>query len=322
MNLSSLGIGTSDVRSRFVLGCAPLGNLFTPVSDEDALQTLQAAWDAGVRAFDTAPHYGVGLSEERLGDFLRDKQRSEFVISTKVGRRLVDTSDDVSGVEGFFHTPSRMRVRDYSVEGVRRSLEESCERLGLDHVDIALIHDPDEFEDEALRYSYPALEALREEGAVRAIGLGMNQVAMLERFIRSTDIDCVLVAGRYSLLNNDADTDFFELCADRHVSVLVGGVFNSGVLANPTSEATYNYAPVHEQLLARVRAIDEVCLSYGVSLPVAALHYVLANRSVDAVVVGARNASEVRSDISYVDTSVPLALFDELRDRGLIEVAK
>ncbi len=320
MALTSLGIGGSDPLSRFVLGCGPFGNLFAPVSDDDVSAALQRAWDAGVRAFDTAPHYGVGLAEERLGAFLRGRQRSEFVVSTKVGRLLVDTDDDVSGVEGFYDTPRRRRIRDYSAPGVRRSIEESCERLGLDHVDIALIHDPDDYENEARQETYPALAALRDEGVVKAIGLGMNHVAILERFVRDTDIDCVLVAGRYSLLNDDAET-LFRLCDERDVAVLVGGVFKSGVLANPSPAATYDYHPVDAAVLERVAAINEVCARYDVTLPAAAMQYVLRRESVAAVVIGARTAEEVSSDLSYLRVSVPDALFDELRSRGLIEVA-
>lgn len=319
MTLTSLGIGTRQVESRFVLGCAPLGNLFAPVSEADALATLEAAWDAGTRAFDTAPHYGVGLSEERLGKFLRGRDRSEFVVSTKVGRLLVASDDEVSGVEGFYETPPRTRVLDYSARGVRRSIEESCERLGLECIDIALIHDPDNFEDAAFNEAYPALVELRERGVVKAIGVGMNQVPMVERFVRETDIDCALVAGRYSLLNDDIGPSFFELCEKRNVALLLAGVFNSGVLANPSPEATYNYQPVSASLLARVEAIRSACERFDVSLRVAAVQYALRAPSVAAVVVGARSADEVVDDIACLYASPPDALFQELRDLQLIE---
>ncbi len=316
--LTSLGIGTREPISRFVLGCGPFGNLFAPVSDDDVTAALETAWDAGVRVFDTAPHYGVGLAEERLGAFLRGRERYEFVVSTKVGRLLVDADEDVSGVEGFVDTPRRRRVRDYSARGVRRSIEESCQRLGIDSVDIALIHDPDDFEDVAMNEAYPALAELRGEGVVKAIGVGMNHAAMLERFVEQTDIDCVLVAGRYSLLNDDAEA-LFRRCDERDVAVLVGGVFNSGVLADPSPTSTFDYRPVDAAVLARVEAINDVCARHGVSLPAAAVQYVLRRPSVAAVVIGARNAEEVSNDLSYLDVSVPDALFEELRSRGLIE---
>ncbi len=317
---ASLGIGASGRHGRFVLGCAPLGNLFAPVSEDDAFSTLQAAWDAGIRAFDTAPHYGVGLSEERLGRFLAGRDRSEFVVSTKVGRRLVPFDGDVSGIEGFYDTPQRARVWDYSASGVRQSLEESCHRLGLDRVDVALIHDPDDVERVALQETYPALAELRDEGVVSAIGVGMNQVPMLERFVRETAIDCVLVAGRYSLLNDDVGASFFELCDERGVAILVGGVFNSGVLADPSAQSTYNYRPVEATLLARVRAIREVCARYDVSLAEAAMQYVVRTTSVAGVVIGVRSVDEMSKDIAWFHSSVPDELFDELHDRRLIEV--
>ncbi|MFZ1063227.1 MAG: aldo/keto reductase [Acidimicrobiales bacterium] len=311
-------MGTTDVLSRFILGCATIGNLSRPVSDDDAMAQLREAWNAGVRNFDTAPHYGVGLSEERLGRFLGGRDRSEFVLSTKVGRLLVPTDSREDGVEGFFSTPQRARVRDYSRDGVRRSIEESCERLGVDNVDIALIHDPDDFERDALTFAYPALVELRDEGTVKAIGLGMNQVPMLERFVAKTDIDCVLVAGQYSLLNAEAGRGFFQLCESRNVAVFVGGVFNSGILANP-SGGQYRYAPPIEEVANRVRAIDHVCQRYGVELAAAALHYVLRNPSVTAVVVGSRSARDVLENIGNLRAEVPEALYVDLIDSGLVD---
>lgn len=319
--ITSLGVGSGGVLSRFILGCATIGNLSHPMSDDDATEVLETAWNAGVRTFDTAPHYGVGLSEERLGRFLSGRDRSNFVVSTKVGRLLVPSDQDVDGVEGFFATPRRARIRDYSREGVRKSIEQSCERLQLEHVDIVLIHDPDDYEEVALDEAYPALVELRDEGVVRAIGLGMNQVPMLERFVAKTDIDCVLVAGRYSLLNSEADAGFFELCASRGVAVLAGGVFNSGVLANP-SAGQYGYAPPSEEVLHRVSEIESVCLRYDVSLAAVALDYVLRNPRVTAAVVGARSGGEVHENVTNLSVEVPDALFVELRDRGLTEVPR
>lgn len=313
------GLGrTGLVLTRLVLGCAPLGGLFAPVDEQDARRALEVAWEEGVRAFDTAPHYGVGLSEQRLGSFLADRQRAEVVVSTKVGRLLVDTDEDVEGAEGFFGTPRRTRVRDYSCSGVRRSIEQSCERLGLDRVDIALIHDPEDYAEIALAEAYPALHELRDEGVVGAIGLGMNQVELVQRFVEETELDCVLVAGRYSLLDATAGERLFPACRERNVAVIAGGVYNSGVLADPRPGATYDYLPAPPELLARVERIRAACERHGVPLARAAVHYVLAHPAVTAVVLGARSAREVHENAGHVRASVPAELFDELAAEGLV----
>ena len=187
-----------------VFGGAPIGGLYLPVRDDQAAAALEAAWAAGIRAFDTAPHYGAGLSEQRLGRFLAGRPRDEFVLSTKVGRRLVPATGDVEGAEGFYGTPKLARVRDYSRDGTLAALEGSLRRLGTDRVDIALIHDPDDHAEQALDGAYAALDQLRSEGTIRAVGVGMNQAPLLEWFVERTDLDCVLVAGRYSLLDTAA----------------------------------------------------------------------------------------------------------------------
>lgn len=309
---------TRVATTRLVLGCAPLGGLFAPVADDDAAATLEAAWDAGVRAFDTAPHYGVGLSEERLGAALRSWPREEVVISTKVGRLLVPTDEDVDGVDSFYGTPRRTRVLDYTRGGVRRSIGESCERLGIDRVDVALVHDPDEHYELALREAIPALCELRDEGVVSAVGVGMNQAEMLERFVAEADLDCVLVAGRYSLLDASAAASLFATCDASGVSVLAAGVFNSGILADPRPGATFDYLPAAPELLERAQRIRAVCDRYGVALPAVALHYVLAHPAVTAVVVGTRSASEVREDAAHLVTAVPDELYEELGAAGLL----
>jgi D-threo-aldose 1-dehydrogenase len=310
--------GTTLEVGRMILGCASIGGLYSPVDADTVAEALAAAWDAGVRTFDTAPHYGVGLSEERLGAFLAGKERSEFVVSTKVGRLLVPTQDDVEGVEGFFGTPRRRRVRDYSRDGVRRSIEASCERLGLDRVDIALIHDPDDHWQAAVSEAYPALDELRREGAVTAIGAGMNQSAMLERFVAETDIDCVLAAGCYSLIETSAAERLFPACRDAGVAVLAAGVYESGILANPRPGAPYRYAAAAPDLVVRVQRIAAVCARYDVALPTAALHYVLAHPDVTAVVIGARSAENVRQNVAWLGDVVPHELFEELASEGLV----
>lgn len=212
-------------------GGGSIGGLFEPVSDGQAAETLAAAWDAGVRAFDTAPHYGAGVSERRIGAFLADRPREEFLVCTKVGRLLVPTAEETDGAEDFYGAPPLTRIRDYSRDGVRRSLEESLDRRGLDRVDLALIHEPDDFMTEALDQAYPALAELRAQGVVAAIGAGMNSPAPLAWLVERCDLDCVLVAGRYTLLDDSAAGHLFPLFLRRGVAVLAGGVFNTGILA-------------------------------------------------------------------------------------------
>ncbi|MFE2756682.1 aldo/keto reductase [Actinosynnema sp. NPDC059335] len=292
------------------LGTAPLAGLFSAVDPDQAAAALQAAWDVGIRYFDTAPHYGAGLAERRLGAFLAGRPRAEFVVSTKVGRLLVPGEPD--GDEGFRGEPDLRRVRDYSADGVYRSLAESLERTGLDAFDVVLVHDPDDHWDEAVGGAFPALARLRAEGAVRAIGAGMNQVGMLARFVRETDLDCVLVAGRYSLLDRSAADDLLPLCAERGVGVLVGGVFNSGVLADPAPGATYDYAPAPEHVRRRALDLAARCADHGVPLAAAALQFPLRHPAVSGVVVGARSAHEVHANAGHAALHIPEALWADL----------
>jgi aryl-alcohol dehydrogenase-like predicted oxidoreductase len=295
-----------------VFGGAPIGGLYAPVGDEAAAGTLAAAWGAGIRTFDTAPHYGAGLSERRIGEFLAGRPRDEFTVCTKVGRLLVPACGDVEGAEGFFGTPPLTRVRDYSRDGVWRSLEQSLGRLGLDRVDIALIHDPDDFLAQAADEAYPALAELRAQGAVRAIGAGMNSAAALAWLVERCDVDCVLVAGRYTLLDDSAAACLFPLCLRRGVAVLAGGVFNSGILADAGDGATYDYAPAAPALLARARQMRDACARYGVPLAAAALRFPLRHPAVTAAVVGARAPAEIRSDAGYLSAEIPDALWEDL----------
>jgi D-threo-aldose 1-dehydrogenase len=312
-------LGGSGVRvTRLVFGGAPIGGLFAPVSDADARAALAAAWDSGVRAFDTAPHYGVGLSESRLGAFLRGVPRDDYVLSTKVGRLLVPTDADVQGDEAFFGTPPLTRVRDYSRDGALASLEASLARLGTDRIDVALIHDPDDHGPQALDGAYRALADLRAQGVIGAVGVGMNQAEMLEWFVERADLDCVLVAGRYSLLDSAAAATLFPACQRRGVAVLAGGVFNSGVLVLPGPGATYDYAPAPAGVLARAAQIAAVCAGHGVPLGAAALHHVLRHPAVTAAVVGARTAAEMTQDAGFLRAEVPNKVYEDLAARGLL----
>ncbi len=302
---------------RLVFGGAPIAGLYAPVSDDTAAETLNAAWDAGIRAYDTAPHYGAGRSERRIGDFLAGRPRADFLVCTKVGRLLVPAAADIADAAGFYDAggtsePPLTRVRDYSRDGVLRSLEESLRRLRLDRLDIALIHDPDDFMVQALGEAYPALADLRAQGVVTAIGAGMNSPGPLAWLIERCDLDCVLVAGRYTLLDDSAADLLFPLCLKRGVAVLAAGVFNSGILADPADDARYDYAPAPPALLSRVRRARDICVAHGVPLPAAALQYTLRHPAVTAAVVGARTPDEISADAGYLSADIPDALWPDL----------
>ncbi|HYQ68195.1 aldo/keto reductase [Actinophytocola sp.] len=291
------------------LGTAAIGGLYEELDDATALATLESAWSAGIRYFDTAPHYGVGVAERRLGAFLRRKPRHEFTVSTKVGRLL---RPGTGGTEGFPGATELVRVRDYSAAGVHASLAESLERTGLARFDTLFIHDPDDYWDEAVGAAYPALARLRAEGAVGRIGVGMNQAGMLARFVAETDIDRVLVAGRYTLLDRSAAAELLPLCASRGVEVVVGGVFNSGVLATPGPDAHFDYQPAPPVVRQRVALLADACARHGVALPAAALQFPLRHHAVTSVVTGARTPAEVEANAVHLATEIPDRLWAEL----------
>jgi aryl-alcohol dehydrogenase-like predicted oxidoreductase len=299
----------------FGLGTGPIGGLYTPVSPDDAAATLAAAWAAGIRFFDTAPHYGAGVAERRLGEFLRGVPRSQVVVSTKVGRLLVPGDSTPDGEE-FDVDTGLVRVRDYSRDGVLRSISDSLDRTGLDRFDVVFIHDPDEYWEPAVSQAFPTLARLRAEGVVGAIGVGMNQSAMLARFVRETDLDVIIVAGRYTLLDREAETDLLPLCQAGGVSVLVGGVFNSGVLANPAPGAHYDYRPASEAVVRRAQRLREICAAHGVPLAAAALRFPTRHPAVTGILVGARSPAEVAEDLALASTVVPEPLWTELAAAG------
>jgi D-threo-aldose 1-dehydrogenase len=289
---------------RFGLGGAPLGNLFQPVDEAVARATVDAAWSGGMRLFDTAPLYGSGLSERRLGAALRDRPRDQLLLSTKVGRLLRPGEPDPL----FEDAPPLGPVFDYSYDGALRSLEESLERLGLDRVDVALIHDPQDHMDEALAGAYPALLRLREEGAVRAIGVGLNYVEPLLRFGREADLDCMLVAGRWTLLDRSG-ADVVELCAERGIAVIAGSVLNSGVLAGGT---TFDYGPAPPEILERAAQLRAVCDRHEVPLLAAAIQFPLRHPAVAAVIVGARSPAEVEQGLDALSVAIPDELWADV----------
>ena len=316
--------------TRLGFGAASIGGLFTPVDDVAATTVVQHAWDLGIRYFDVAPLYGYGAGERRLGAGLAGRPRDEFVVSTKVGRLVragadvgPDADVDHQALDGrddayYADTAGRRIVFDYSADGVRRSIDESLERLGLSRVDIVFIHDPDDHWDAAIGEAYPALERLRDEGVVGAIGVGLKQSAMLARFAREADVDVFLLAGRYTLLDQDALPDLLPLCLERGIAVLVGGVMNSGVLADPRPGAPFDYGPASPEILERARGLGAACERHGVPLRAAAMQLPLAHPAVTGLIAGVRTVEHLDEYPALMQLPIPVALWDELRSAGLI----
>ncbi|MCK9794589.1 aldo/keto reductase [Isoptericola sp. 4D.3] len=319
---------TREVRSTGVrltslgYGAAQAGNLYRATTDAETAEALDAAWAAGVRYVDTAPHYGLGLSERRVGAALRGRPRDEYVLSTKVGR-LLEPSPETAGERDpeMFDVPAdTRRVWDFSRDGVLRSLEASLGRTGLDRVDVVYLHDPDDHEEQAFAEAVPALVELRDQGVVGAIGAGMNQSAMLARFVAEADVDVVMCAGRFTLLEQPALADLLPVAAERGAAVVVAGVYNSGLLAREVvpDDATYDYAQAPPALLGRTRRIAAACADHGVTLPEAALAYVRAHPAVASTVVGLRTADQVRQAVDRHAAVVPADLWTDLVGRGLL----
>ena len=291
---------------RLGLGTAPLAGLYRSVEEEEAVAVVERAWQLGVRYFDTAPLYGSGLAEQRLGAALRDLPREALVVSTKVGRVLRPGEPDAD----WAGAPPLAPVFDFSFDAALRSLETSIERLGLDRVDIALVHDPDDHYEEALAGAFRALARLRDEGVVGAIGVGMNQCALLCRFAREADPDCFLVAGRYTLLDRSAAEELLPLCEERKIAVIAGGVFNSGVLVDGD---TYDYAPAPPAVFEDVARLRERCARHGVPLAAAAVQFPLRHPGVACVLVGCRSTAEIEEDVRLLARELPDGLWEELR---------
>jgi D-threo-aldose 1-dehydrogenase len=324
-------LGRSGVSvTQLGLGTAEIGGLYRPVSDDEAVGLVGHAWDAGVRYFDTAPLYGYGNAELRLGLALRGRQRDGFIVSTKVGRLLV-ARDDVpagavvdrqqrDGVDDAFYTgtPAVRPIFDFSRDAVTRSLEASLERLGLDRVDIAYIHDPDDHWEAAIRGAYPALHALREAGVVGAIGAGMNQAAMLARFAREGDFDAFMLGGRYTLLDQSGLAELLPLCLEKGISVVAAGIMNSGLLADPKPGALFDYVAAPPELVDRARRIRDVCGRHGVGIKAAAIQFPLAHPAVAALVAGVRSIDHFDDYPRLLREPIPDALWAELRSEDLI----
>lgn len=317
--------------TRMGFGGAPLGNLYRKVPDADARAAVRAAWDAGIRCFDTAPQYGLGRSEERLGSVLSGVDRSAFTLSTKIGRLLVDCAPHEVTPEAFVDVPQKRIVFDYSYDGVMRSHEASLGRLGLDAVDILLVHDVDvisqgsaEASDARVRElfdrgGYRALVELRDAEVVGAIGAGVNEWEVCERLLGLGDFDCFLLAGRYTLLEQKALESFLPLCVARDVAIILGGPYNSGILATGAVDgARYNYAPAPPAIMDRVRRIEAVCADHGVRLVEAALQFVLGHPAIRTVIPGAASAQEVEANVAIFSQRLPDALWSDLKASGLV----
>jgi D-threo-aldose 1-dehydrogenase len=296
------------------LGCAPMGNLYRPVSDDEVAALVDAAFDLGIRLFDTAPHYGYGLSEARLGAALRGRPRDEYLLATKVGRLLVPVDGPDDG-DIFVDTPPVRSSFDFSHDGILRSIEASLERLGVDRIDVAHVHDPDDHLDQAIDEAYPALLRLCDEGVIGAIGLGTNHAWVGEAILDRVDLDRLLLAGRLTLLD-DSGAALLVRCAERGVSVMAAGVFNSGLLADPTPGAHFHYEVAPPEVVARAERLAAVCRDHGTTLAAAAIQRPRRHPAVTTVLVGASNAAELATDADLFDDALPDDLWLDLRAAG------
>lgn len=312
----------------FAFGSAPVGNIFRPVPERESEAMFDAAWEAGVRHYDTAPMYGHGLAEYRTGYSLRWKKRDSFVLSTKVGRRLAPAPRASIDFAPWADAAPFNLVFDYSYDGTMRAFEDSLQRLGLERIDICYIHDidvftrgadqPDVFR-QAMDGSWRALESLRSQGVVKAIGVGVNEWEVCYEALKQRDFDCFLLAGRYTLLEQDALDRFLPLCVERGAAVAVGGGFNSGILATGARPgAKYNYAPAPQPILDKVAKIEAVCREHGVPLAAAALQFVVAHPAVPCFVAGTRTAEQLEQNLAWFSHPIPPAFWQQLKHEGLL----
>jgi len=320
--MKSRRIGRDLSLTEIGFGAAQLGNLNRAISDDDARAAVDAAWEAGIRYFDTAPHYGLGLSEKRLGAALRSHDRDAYVLSTKVGRLLEPHPAGAGSLDddGFIVEARTKRVWDFTRDGILRSVEDSLDRLGLDRIDIAYLHDPDDHWQAASTTGISALIELRDQGVIRAVGAGMNQAAMLTEFVRRCDVDVMMVAGRYTLLDQSAADELLPLAEERNVALVAAAVYNSGLLSTdrPAQGGRFDYREADEQTLARAQQIAELCDLHGVALPAAAIAFPLLRPQIASVVVGMRSAAQVASTLERYRALVPPALWEQLHDLELL----
>lgn len=327
-----LGNGGIDF-TELGFGTAPLGNLYRAISDEDARRILDTAWETGCRYFDTAPLYGLGLSETRLNPFLRGRKREDYVLSSKVGRLLkACRPEERTGIGKFFDTPTRREVYDYTYDGVMRSFEASLERLGVDRIDILYAHDLDVFNhgtaealqarlDQLMASGYYALLSLRDQGVIKAFGAGVNEWQPCQWLAERGDFDLFLLAGRYTLLEQEALQSFLPLCERRGIGIVLGGPYNSGILATGARPgAYYNYSEAPQEILDKVSRIEAVCRRHGVRLIEAALRFPLLHPRVMSVIPGGQAVEEAKSNRAIYDAVIPAALWEDLKAEGLMRV--
>lgn len=314
-------VGRTDVSvTHLGFGSASIAGLFTAVLESDATTMIEHAWDMGVRYFDTAPLYGYGQAERRLGSVLRQHPRDSYVLSTKVGRLLRPaTAEQLAEPSQFHDVPDDRPVVDFSRDGIRRSLDESLQRLGVDRVDIVYLHDPDDHWQAAIDSAYPVLHELREQGVIGAIGAGMNQAEMLARFARETDMDVFLCAGRYTLLDQSALAELLPACETRGISLVIGGLMNSGILVNPDPGARFDYEEAPAEWLTRAQGIRAVCERHHVPLRAAAMQFPLAHPRVAAILAGVRKPGHLDDYPDGMRLRIPDALWEDLRAEGLVD---
>lgn len=326
---TKLKFGRVDLEvTAFGFGTAPIGNIFREIDEQTSDAMIQTAWDAGVRYYDTAPMYGHGLSELRTGHSLRWKKRDDFVLSSKVGRRLVPARRNTIDFTPWTNAAPFVMEFDYTYDGTMRAFEDSLQRMALESMDICFIHDIDVFTrgpeqpevfKQAMDGSWRALEKLRDEGVVKAIGVGVNEWEVCHEALKQRDFDCFLLAGRYTLLEQDALNEFLPLCEERGAAVVVGGGFNSGILATGAKEgAKYNYAPAPAEIMTKVAKIEEVCAEYGVPLPAAALQFVVAHPAIPSFIAGTRTVEQLEQNLAWFSHPIPPVFWSDLKAKGLL----
>lgn len=318
--LQKVQIGKTPLQvTRLGLGGAPLGGLFEDVRGEAAVATIRRALEMGINFFDTAPLYGHGKSEKWMGQGLAGIPSGSRVLATKVGRVLEPVEPGTLEKDEFDHPAPFKPVFDFSYDGVIRSFHESLERLQVDRIDMLHIHDPDNYYDQAIKGAYPALDQLRREGKIAAVGAGMNQAEMPARFARAGNFDCFLLAGRYTLIDHTGLKELLPLCVEKKISIIIGGPYNSGILATGAKPgAKFNYADAPPEIMEKVRKVEEVCARHQVPMKAAALQFPLAHPAVASVIPGARSVAELEDNFRLVSHPIPGGFWAELRSKGLL----